>query len=110
MKGFTLLLFSLAMLKSTAAATLRDTIDTVQTISDGEIIVSAGKVFSLGFFSPGNSKNRYVGIWYYRIPIQTVVWVANRNNPLTDSSGVLKLNETGLLVLLNHNKSVMVSH
>jgi len=97
------------MLKSIAAATLRDTINTVQPISDGQIIVSAGEVFALGFFSPGNSKSRYLGIWYHKIPTQTVVWVANRDNPLTDSSGVLKLNESGVLVLLNHNKSVIWS-
>ncbi|KAK7335361.1 hypothetical protein VNO80_27152 [Phaseolus coccineus] len=109
MEGFTLLLFGLAVLKTIAAATLRDTINTLQPINDGQIIVSAGEVFALGFFSPSNSKGRYLGIWYYKIPIQTVVWIANRDNPLTDSSGVLKLNETGLLVLLNHNKSVIWS-
>ncbi|KAL9277778.1 hypothetical protein ACSQ67_024997 [Phaseolus vulgaris] len=109
MEGFTLLLFGLAMLKTLAAATLRDTINTMQPVNDGQIIVSAGEVFALGFFSPSNSKSRYLGIWYYKIPIQTVVWIANRDNPLTDSSGVLKLNETGLLVLLNHNKSVIWS-
>lgn len=109
MKGFTLLPFCLAMLNNVAASTVRDNINTSQSISDGEIIVSAGEVFALGFFSPGNSKNHYVGIWYNKIQPQTVVWVANRNNPLTDSSGVLKFNETGVLVLLNHNNSVIWS-
>ncbi|RDY00475.1 G-type lectin S-receptor-like serine/threonine-protein kinase, partial [Mucuna pruriens] len=37
------------------------------------------------------------------------VWVTNRENPLTDSSWVLKLNETGVLLLLNHDKSVIWS-
>ncbi|XP_020224548.1 G-type lectin S-receptor-like serine/threonine-protein kinase At4g27290 [Cajanus cajan] len=109
MEGFTLLLFFLALLSNVAAATVREAINTVQPISDGQILVSAGETFALGFFSPGNSKNRYVGIWYNKIPTQTVVWVANRNNPLNDSSGVLKLNETGVLVLLNQNKSVIWS-
>ena len=109
MEGFTLLLFCLALLNSIAAATVRETISTLQSINDDQIIVSPGKTYALGFFSPGNSKNRYVGIWYNEIPTQTVVWVANRDNPLADSSGVLKLNETGALVLLNHNKSVVWS-
>ncbi|KAK7335360.1 hypothetical protein VNO80_27150 [Phaseolus coccineus] len=109
MERFTLLLFCLAFLNTIAAATLRETINVLQSISEGQIIVSPGKTYALGFFSPGNSKNRYVGIWYNEIPTQTVVWVANRDNPLTDSSGVLKLNETGVLVLLNHNKSVIWS-
>ncbi|RDY00474.1 G-type lectin S-receptor-like serine/threonine-protein kinase, partial [Mucuna pruriens] len=107
--SFTLLLFCLALLNYVAAATVRETINTLQEINDGQIIVSPGKTFALGFFSPGNSKNRYVGIWYNKVPTQTLVWVANRNNPLTDSSGVLKLNESGVLVILNHNKSAIWS-
>ncbi|KAK2975345.1 LOW QUALITY PROTEIN: hypothetical protein RJ640_009699 [Escallonia rubra] len=55
----------------------------------------------MGFFSPGNSKNRYMGIWYKEtLPVRTVVWVANRESPLTDISGELKLiSDPGILVL-----------
>ena len=41
-----------------------DTITVNQNIRDGEAITSAGGSFELGFFSLGNSKNRYLGIWY----------------------------------------------
>ena len=92
-----------------AVSAARDTIDTLQSISDDQTIVSADETFAVGFFSPGTSKNRYVGIWYNKDPTRTVVWVANRDKPLTDSSGVLKVNNTGILVLLNHNKSVIWS-
>lgn len=109
MEGFTLLLFCFVLLSNVADATVRESISTVQSISDGQIIVSAGETFALGFFSPDNAKNRYVGIWYYKVPTKTVVWVANRDKPLTDSSGVLKLKETGVLVLLHHNNSVIWS-
>ncbi|KAG5551156.1 hypothetical protein RHGRI_009547 [Rhododendron griersonianum] len=78
-----------------------DTITTTKSLADGETIVSAGEIFELGFFSPGTSKNRYVGIWYKSIPITTVVWVANRETPLFDTSGVLKLASPGILVLVN---------
>ncbi|XP_022862103.1 G-type lectin S-receptor-like serine/threonine-protein kinase At4g27290 [Olea europaea var. sylvestris] len=40
-------------------------------------------------------------MWYKKIPAKTVVWVANREIPLTNKSGVLKVIEPGLLVLLN---------
>ena len=40
-----------------------------------------------------------MGIWYKNIPIQTVVWVANKANPINDSSGIITLNNTGNLVL-----------
>ncbi|KAF8409414.1 hypothetical protein HHK36_005490 [Tetracentron sinense] len=79
-----------------------DTITPTQAVRDGETtLVSSGERFELGFFSPGNSKNRYVGIWYKRITIQTVVWVANRDNPLTNSSGTLRIGDDGNLILTN---------
>ncbi|XP_034678683.1 G-type lectin S-receptor-like serine/threonine-protein kinase At4g27290 [Vitis riparia] len=102
MGGFTILFFFSSTLLSifrTSAAV--DTITQAQSIDDGETIVSAGGDFELGFFSPGSSENRYLGIWYKKISTGTVVWVANRDVPLNDSSGILKLDERGTLVLLN---------
>ncbi|KAL6313977.1 hypothetical protein AAG906_011708 [Vitis piasezkii] len=43
-------------------STAVDTITINQHIRAGETITSAGGTFELGFFSPGNSKNRYLGI------------------------------------------------
>ncbi|KAK4254007.1 hypothetical protein QN277_009443 [Acacia crassicarpa] len=81
------------------------TISTKQPIKDGDVLLSTGEVFALGFFTPSNnSKNRYVGIWYHNIPKQTVVWVANKDNPLSDSSGVFSINSHGNLVL-KHTKN-----
>lgn len=92
-----------------AFSTTGDTLNREQFLSDGETIVSSGKSFALGFFSPANSDNRYLGIWYNKGPNMTVVWVANRDLPLIDSSGVLRINETGSLVLLNHKNSTIWS-
>ncbi|XP_057796051.1 G-type lectin S-receptor-like serine/threonine-protein kinase At4g27290 [Salvia miltiorrhiza] len=78
-----------------------DTIKLSQSIRDGETVVSSGGMFELGFFSPQNSSNRYVGIWYKAIPVQTVVWVANREAPLTNKTGVLTVTEPGILSLLS---------
>ncbi|KAJ6980068.1 hypothetical protein NC653_028023 [Populus alba x Populus x berolinensis] len=86
-------------------STAIDTINTTQSIRDGETILSANGAYELGFFSPGNSANRYLGIWYTKISVMTVVWVANRETPLNDSSGVLRLTEQGILVLSNRNGS-----
>ena len=79
-----------------------------ESISQGETLVSSGQSFELGFFSSRSSKNRYLGIWYKNTP-QTVVWVANRNNPIVDSYGVLTIINNGTLVLLNQSKSVIWS-
>uniref|UniRef100_A0A2N9GRA8 Bulb-type lectin domain-containing protein n=1 Tax=Fagus sylvatica TaxID=28930 RepID=A0A2N9GRA8_FAGSY len=70
-------------------------------------LVSKDGRFELGFFNPGSSKNRYLGIWFKNIPVQTVVWVANRLKPINDSSGVLMLNSSGSLVLLSQNSTIV---
>ena len=91
-----------------------DTLTINQSITDGNTsgttsLVSSGETFELGFFSPGNSNNRYIGIWYRTTP-DVVVWVANRNNPLTDSYGQFTINNTtNQLVLLNRSKIVVWS-
>ena len=85
-----------------------DTITPNQPIKDGKILVSKQKTFALVFFSPGNSTCCYVGIWYNQITEQTVVWVANRNNPLNDTSGVLSINSKGNLVLHSQNQTFPV--
>ncbi|CAL5405732.1 unnamed protein product [Camellia sinensis] len=77
-----------------------DTITTTQFITDNQTIVSSGGSFEMGFFSPGSSNNWYLGIWYKKITTQTVVWVANREIPITNPSGVIKIVNPGILVLL----------
>ncbi|KAL8487344.1 hypothetical protein ACS0TY_023862 [Phlomoides rotata] len=79
----------------------KDSINADQTIKDGETLVSSGGRFELGFFRPGNSSNRYVGLWFKNVTETVVVWVANRDSPLSDNSGVLKLVPPGILLLLN---------
>ncbi|KAF8023942.1 hypothetical protein BT93_F1215 [Corymbia citriodora subsp. variegata] len=85
-----------------------DSISSGQSLSDGETLSSSGQIFELGFFSPGNSKNRFLGIWY-KITPETVVWVANRNNPLASTNGTLTISNDGALVLLNQSKRVIWS-
>ncbi|VVA34783.1 PREDICTED: G-type lectin S-receptor [Prunus dulcis] len=80
-----------------------DTIALNQRVKDGDFIVSKENNFELGFFSPGNSSSRYVGIWYANKSEKAVVWVANRNNPINDTSGVLTINRYGNLVIYAHD-------
>ncbi|KAI5331011.1 hypothetical protein L3X38_021137 [Prunus dulcis] len=82
-----------------------DTITPNQPLRDGDVLVSSKKIFALGFFSPGNSQKRYVGVWYNKVPEQTIVWVANRDNPVTDTSGLLVINSHGGLVIYWKNQS-----
>ncbi|KAK1364894.1 G-type lectin S-receptor-like serine/threonine-protein kinase [Heracleum sosnowskyi] len=77
-------------------------------LRDGHVLVSAEEKFALGFFRLGNSSRRYVGIWYNKVSVQTVVWVANRDNPITNTSGVLSLDKAGNLVLFDGQKPDVV--
>ncbi|CAA0808477.1 G-type lectin S-receptor-like serine/threonine-protein kinase [Striga hermonthica] len=87
-----------------------DTITSGQILKDGNTLLSSGGNFELGFFSPaGSSAKRYVGIWYKKIPVQTVVWVANRENPVLGSTGFLRVDPPGILVLVNETNDIVWS-
>ncbi|KAI3766676.1 hypothetical protein L2E82_16745 [Cichorium intybus] len=56
----------LGLLSSIVFLSCSDAVDRVYTnqpIKDGNTIISDGETYELGFFSPGKSKNRYLGIW-----------------------------------------------
>ncbi|KAM1358480.1 hypothetical protein TB2_045452 [Malus domestica] len=83
-----------------------DSITANQSLSGDQTIVSAGGIFELGFFTPGNSSKFYVGIWYTKqlVSERTIVWVANREKPVSDQfSSVLRISD-GNLVLFNGSK------
>ncbi|XP_028204119.1 G-type lectin S-receptor-like serine/threonine-protein kinase At4g27290 isoform X1 [Glycine soja] len=102
MKKVVIIIFALACLsilqKTSYAA---DVLTPTSSIKGGQELISAGQNFSLGFFTPGTSKSRYVGIWYKNILPQTIVWVANRDSPLNDTSGNLTVAADGNIVLFD---------
>lgn len=103
---FILLFLSFKVLASIESGTIYPG----QSLTGNQTLASPKGDFELGFFTPGNSRNCYVGIWYKNLPNQTVVWVANREQPVSDqSSGEFKLSEDGNLVLLNQSKNVVWS-
>ncbi|KAF8111068.1 hypothetical protein N665_0076s0071 [Sinapis alba] len=78
-----------------------DRITFLTPIKDSETLLSNNGVFRFGFFTPANSTGhlRYVGIWYDKVPVQTVVWVANKDTPINNTSGVVSISEDGNLVV-----------
>ncbi|CAL5393115.1 unnamed protein product [Camellia sinensis] len=86
-----------------------DTITKTQSLTGNNTIVSSGGSFEMGFFRPGNSRNQYLGIWYKKISVKTVVWVANREIPLINSSGVLTIIDPGILALVKGTGTVIWS-
>ncbi|KAI3705547.1 hypothetical protein L1987_75786 [Smallanthus sonchifolius] len=102
MESLTILLFFFGALCSMLTGSIaKDTLSPTEAIRDSNTIVSSGEMFELGFFSPGNSKNRYLGIWYKKVSNGTVVWVANRDAPLNATSGILVFSDNGILQLVS---------
>lgn len=86
-----------------------DSISANESLSGDQTILSAGGIFRLGFFKPGNSSKYYIGIWYNKVSTQTSVWVANRETGISDRfSSQLKF-VNGSLVLLNEVKTIIWS-
>ncbi|XP_010436213.2 PREDICTED: receptor-like serine/threonine-protein kinase SD1-8 [Camelina sativa] len=71
-------------------------------ITEKETIVSPGDGFELGFFKPETrfqERDRwYLGIWYKRFA-KRVVWVANRDNPLSSPIGSLQVANSNIVLL-----------
>ncbi|PON81451.1 S-locus glycoprotein, partial [Trema orientale] len=106
----TMLLILLLIFRTDSSLAVLRNITPFQSLSDGTTLVSKEGSFELGLFTPGSSsKNRYLGIWYKNIPVRTVIWVANRCNPINDSSGSLTISDTRNLVLLGQNNNVVWS-
>ncbi|CAK9167642.1 unnamed protein product [Ilex paraguariensis] len=79
-----------------------DTLQQGAILTSSSYLVSAKKVFTLGFFSPPYSKENYLGIWYTNDSQSHPVWVGNRNTPIHNNSGVLAIDNTGNMII-THN-------
>ncbi|CAH8341716.1 unnamed protein product [Eruca vesicaria subsp. sativa] len=100
---FTLSSFFFLCIHVSSAA---DTISANFTLSGDQSLVSSNGTFKMDFFKPGSSSNFYIGMWYQQLSQQTVVWVANRDKPVSDkNTAVLKISN-GNLVLLDGNNLV----
>lgn len=91
------------------SCTATDTLTVAKFLKDPETIISSNNSFTLGFFSPPDSNHRYVGIWYSKPSVRYVVWVANRNHPLNDSSGIFRVSKDGNLQVLNGKNQILWS-
>ncbi|KAL0305842.1 UNVERIFIED_CONTAM: G-type lectin S-receptor-like serine/threonine-protein kinase [Sesamum radiatum] len=109
LKPFLESLLVILLIPCLASCLETDTITGSLMIEDPDTIVSSGKVYRLGFFSPGNTTNRYMGIWN-DVSQTSIVWVANRDKPLVnDSSGTITVSEDGNLVLMSQQKEILWS-
>nr|AWW15222.1 Lal2 S-domain receptor kinase [Leavenworthia alabamica] len=75
--------------------------ESVKLSENKRSIVSSGEVFELGLFKAATRMRDidgwYLGIWYKRLRT-TVVWIANRDYPLINSTATLKIYNTNLFL------------
>ncbi|XP_057996592.1 G-type lectin S-receptor-like serine/threonine-protein kinase At1g61440 [Hevea brasiliensis] len=74
-----------------------------------QTVTSPGQIFEVGFFSPNNSQNQYVGIWNKHFSPRWVVWVANREKPVSNSLASLKSGSDGNLRLVDGKQETIWS-
>ncbi|GFS42713.1 S-locus lectin protein kinase family protein [Actinidia rufa] len=81
-----------------------ETISPRGVLRNNETLVSAGGVFELGFFGDPFSGYRFLGIWLKIDTNKKAVWVANRENPLVDTTCFLQISDDGNLVLMDRRQ------
>ncbi|XP_027348622.1 receptor-like serine/threonine-protein kinase SD1-8 isoform X2 [Abrus precatorius] len=104
--SFFLFFFTILLTLFSALPISADTLTSSQFLRTNQTLVSLNSIFELGFFSYTNS-TWYLGIWYKTIhddTDKTVVWVANRDTPLENSTGFLKIGDKGNLVLFDQSQ------
>uniref|UniRef100_A0A804NCD7 Receptor-like serine/threonine-protein kinase n=1 Tax=Zea mays TaxID=4577 RepID=A0A804NCD7_MAIZE len=111
--GCALLLYLLGHLATCHAA--RDTITPSSPLAANETLVSGGDGnFALGFFTPPGANSTYLGVWYNKVSLRTVVWVANREAPIAGAVGdnpgaTLSVSGGGTLAIAAGNGTVVWS-
>ncbi|XP_057544125.1 G-type lectin S-receptor-like serine/threonine-protein kinase At1g11410 isoform X2 [Amaranthus tricolor] len=84
-----------------------DTITPTSPLMEGDVLTSESGKFTLGFFSPGNSTRRkFVGIWFSKVTVQTIVWVANGDKPINGPRATLLIDRDGHLTITTRKTTI----
>ena len=104
-RNLILLFFLCFVLLRSTCDSKGDTLVEGKQLRDGECLISANGAFTLGLFSVDASGKRYLGIWYTKYDDKKV-WVANRDDPIPDSSGYLTIDDDdGRLIIIHSGGS-----
>ncbi|KAK2995333.1 hypothetical protein RJ640_001855 [Escallonia rubra] len=95
-------LFIFVLTMASSAASL-DTLKRGDAINSSTNLVSTNNMFSLGFFSMGDSNNSYLGIWYNSDGSNQPFWVGNRDVPINNNSGTLVVDSATGKLLIKRN-------
>ncbi|XP_042433667.1 G-type lectin S-receptor-like serine/threonine-protein kinase At4g27290 isoform X2 [Zingiber officinale] len=104
------LLMAIKLLAGIAVITVHGAEDTMypgEYLYEGQTLISANGRFTLGFFSPGDRRSVYAGVWYTNVTdtAQAVVWVINNDRPVTISPGYLHFTDDGMFGVYDYEQS-----
>ncbi|KAK1683037.1 hypothetical protein QYE76_043885 [Lolium multiflorum] len=102
------LLFHHQHIAATSSATT-DTISVGQPLGSSDKLISGNGRYALVFFETGSESNWYMGIWFNTVPKLTPAWVANRDNPVKNTTLLqLAVFHDGNLVILDKSKNSII--
>ncbi|KAF4384169.1 hypothetical protein F8388_001407 [Cannabis sativa] len=95
-----LLLFQVTLSSSKVSNTLNQGSSLSVENAASDVLVSPNGDFSAGFFPVGENAFSFA-IWFTRSSVPTLVWMANRDQPVNGRASKLSLTKDGNLVLLD---------
>ncbi|KAK6158331.1 hypothetical protein DH2020_005645 [Rehmannia glutinosa] len=76
-----------------------DTLRQGYNLNSSSQLVSAKRIFTLGFYTPRGSNNSYLAVWYTNGSYPPV-WIGNRENPIHQNTDpILTIDTTGKLII-----------
>ncbi|KAK6158496.1 hypothetical protein DH2020_005810 [Rehmannia glutinosa] len=76
-----------------------DTLRQGYNLNSSSQLVSAKRIFTLGFYTPRGSNNSYLAVWYTNGSYPPV-WIGNRENPIPQNTDpILTIDTTGKLII-----------
>ncbi|XP_008800123.2 putative receptor protein kinase ZmPK1 [Phoenix dactylifera] len=75
---------------------------------DSDILVSQDKSFACGFYEVGSNAFTF-SIWFSKSKPETVVWTANRDNPVNGHGSRVTMRKDGSVVLTDYDDTVVWS-
>ncbi|KAG9154314.1 hypothetical protein Leryth_000765 [Lithospermum erythrorhizon] len=80
-----------------------------QSVTFNNTLVSSQNRFQVGIYCPGDSRSCYLSIWFSQISTVYPVWIANRDKPVNETSGFLRIGDDGNLVLVDETQAIFWS-
>lgn len=105
MEKHVILTISFFLLTFYCFVSLVSSVDTLihgDSLNSSASLVSANKVFTLGFYKPEYTNNIYLGIWFTDSSSGYPVWLGNREKPIMDNSGILTICSAGKLIITSN--------